>query len=248
MVQSLPWLAVDGPLSLAADELHLWRASLDIAPDLLQRFEKTLSETEKERADRFLVPHARERFIAGRGILRELLGTYLGAEPGRIVFSYGQDGKPSLSPAHESKIRFSISHSKDMALYAMAKSSEVGIDIEEVKAGFRGMEIASHFFSEEEISALAALSSEAAGEAFFSCWTKKEAYVKALGQGLGIPLQSFTVKFAESEQVLRDAGGVGWSCYGLEPAPGFLGAVVVAGADWRLKYFDWSRETSSLAR
>src|SRR5260221_9930127 len=97
------------------------------------------------------------------------------------------------------------------------------------------MEIASHFFSEEEIAGLAKLPPKLADEAFFGYWTRKEAYVKAHGGGLSIPLRGFTVSVAESEQLLRDDAGARWSCYALEPAPGFAGAVVAAGGKWGLK-------------
>ena len=245
MLDSLPWLSTPEWPALAENELHIWRASLGISPELVHRFEKTLSATERERADKLLVPHARERFVAGRGILRDLLGAYLEADPGTVDFCSGDQGKPSLSPAHKSKIRFSVSHSQSMALFAITEGSEVGVDIEQVKTNFKGMEIASHFFSEDEIAGLAKLPPEAQVEAFFLCWTKKEAYVKARGQGLGIPLRSFTVNFAESKQLLPDEDGAVWSCYGLEPAPGFLGAVVVAGENWRVKCWEWCRETTT---
>jgi len=106
------------------------------------------------------------------------------------------------------------------------------------------MEIASHFFSEEEIATLAKLPPEVQVSAFFSCWTKKEAYVKARGQGLSIPLRSFTVSFTDSKQLLKDEQGAVWSCFGLEPAPGFLGAVVVAGENWRVKSWTVVQEKS----
>jgi 4'-phosphopantetheinyl transferase len=228
--------------------LHVWRASLDFSPDLLHRIEHTLSTNEKERAQRFLVPYARERFIAGRGILRDLLGTYLKLDPGQIDFEYGADGKPSLSPAHNSRISFSVSHSQNMGLFALAAGSEVGVDIEQIKPDFKGMEIAAHFFSEQEVAGLAELPPEAAMKGFFSCWTKKEAYVKAHGHGLSMPLRSFTVNFVEDKQTLRNERGGTWSCYTLAPAPGFAGAVVVAGGYRNLRYWEWSAEMNNLNR
>src|SRR5258706_5298326 len=116
-----------------------------------------------------------------------------------------------------------------MALFGFASGYEVGVDIEQIKANFKGMEIASHFFSSEEIAALAKLPPELAVDAFFECWTRKEAYVKARGQGLSIPLRSFTVDFTGSKQVLQDERGALWSCCALEPGPGFAGALVAAG-------------------
>jgi 4'-phosphopantetheinyl transferase len=125
-------------------------------------------------------------------------------------------------------------------LFAVCGGAELGVDIEEVKSDFKGMQIASHFFSEKEIAELAKLPPKLVDEAFFECWTGKEAYVKARGQGLSIPLRSFTVGFGSREQLLQDEDGSRWSCYALEPAPGFAGAVVAAGEGWSLKYYDWS--------
>jgi 4'-phosphopantetheinyl transferase len=247
MANSFPWLPAATPPALADNELHVWRASLDLFPLVLQRVERTLDAHEKKRAEKFLVPQARERFVVARGILRELLGTYLGLDAGKVTLSYGPQGKPSLSPEHNSKIGFSVSHSHGMGLFVFARSHEVGVDIEQVRTDFRGLETACHFFSEEEIAGLAKLPPKLADEAFFGCWTRKEAYVKARGQGLSIPLRSFTVRFAEREQLLWDESGARWSCYSVEPEAGFAGAVVAAGENWRLKYWEWTAGVKRIA-
>ena len=240
MVNSLPWSPTRTSPALAQHELHVWRASIDVPSLLLRRFESTLHANEKERAEKFLVPQGRERFVAARGILRELLATYLEIDPEKVDLQYGPQGKPSLSAAHKSQICFSVSHSQGMGVFAFARGCEVGVDVEQIRANFKGMEIASHFFSSEEIAALAKLPPELATEAFFGCWTRKEAYVKARGQGLSIPLRSFTVRFEDSQQLLRDEEGAPWNCYGLGPAAGFAGAVVAKGENWSLKYWEWS--------
>jgi 4'-phosphopantetheinyl transferase len=240
MGNSLPWVRATTPLTLADKELHVWRAPLDLPPGPLQRMAKALSANENERAEKFLIARARERFVAARGILRQLLGMYLGLQTDKIDFRYGPQGKPSLSATHNSKVCFSVSHSQGMGLFAFASSGEVGVDIEEVKADFKGMQIASHFFSDEEIAELAKLQPELANEAFFECWTGKEAYVKARGDGLSLPLRGFTMRFVSGEQVLQDEGGRVWTCYALKPAPGFAGAVVAAGEGWSLRYYEAS--------
>jgi 4'-phosphopantetheinyl transferase len=239
MANSLPWVHAATPLALADKELHVWRASLNLSPALLQQMARTLNANEKERAGKFLIARAREHFVAARGIVRQLLGMYVGLDPDKVEFCYGLHGKPSLSATHSSKVVFSVSHSQGMGLFAVAGSGEVGVDIEEVKADFRGLQIASHFFSEEEIARLAKLPPRLADEAFFECWTGKEAYVKARGQGLSIPLRNFTIGFENGKQLLRDEAGTRWSCYALEPAPGFAGAVVAAGEGWTLSHYDW---------
>jgi 4'-phosphopantetheinyl transferase len=247
MGNSLLWTRADTRPVLAGNELHVWRASLELSPSLFRRVENTLNADEKERAERFLVPQATEHFVSARGILRDLLGMYLGIAPAKVKLSYGAQGKPSLSPAHNSEISFSVSHSHGVGLFAFDSGSEIGVDVEQVKPNFRGMEIASHFFSEEEIAGLAQLPPALKNEGFFGCWTRKEAYVKAHGQGLSIPLRSFTVSFADKEQLLRDEKGAVWSCYALEPALGFSAAVVAAGENWKLRYYDWSAVMESAA-
>jgi 4'-phosphopantetheinyl transferase len=240
MANSLPWIRASTPPALGIKELQVWRASLDLAPELLHRIGSALNANEKERARRFLIERARERFIAARGILRQLLGMYLEIDPHKVEMHYGPQGKPSLASSHHSKTCFSVSHSQGMGLFAFANGSAIGVDIEEVKPDFEGMQIASHFFSQDEIAGLAKLPSKLAEAAFFGCWTRKEAYVKARGEGLSIPLRSFTVSFADKAQALGEDGEVGWSCYALEPAPGYAGAVVAAGERWRLRCYEWS--------
>ena len=178
MANSLPWVPATAPPTLADNELHVWRASLDLSSDVRERLQSTLNSDEKTRVERLLIEKAREHFVAARGILRELLGAYLGVDGGKIAFRYGPEGKPSLSPEHNSKISFNVSHSNGMGLFVFANDQEIGADIEYVKTDFRGMEIASRFFSEEESAALAKLPLGERDEAFFVCWTKKEAYVQ----------------------------------------------------------------------
>src|SRR5258708_33218113 len=144
-----PWLPIATPPPLTDPELHVWRASLDLSPAVLRRVENTLSASEKQRAARVIVPQAREHFRASRGILRELLGAYVGLDAGEATLSYGSQGKPLLSPAHDSKICFSVSHSHGVGLFAFASGSQVGVDIEQVRTEFRGMEIRSEEHTSE---------------------------------------------------------------------------------------------------
>lgn len=239
MANSLPWVPAATPPTLIDNELHVWRASLDLSSAVRERLQSRLNSEEKKRVEKLLIEKAREHFVAARGILRELLGAYLGVDAEKIAFRYGPEGKPSLSPEHNSRISFNVSHSNGMGLFVFANDREIGADIEYVKPDFRGMEIASRFFSEEESAALAKLPPQERDEAFFGCWTKKEAYVKAHGQGLSIPLRSFTVEFSKSKQVLQDEAGARWSCYALEAAPGFAAAVVAAGENWTVKCWEW---------
>jgi len=237
MATSLPWLPAAKPATLAEKELHVWRASLHLSPEKLGRLEATLNAEEKARAEKFLVPRARENFVAARGILRELLGAYLGIGADQVTFRYGAQGKPFLAPIHDSQLSFNVSHSHGMGLFAFAERGELGVDIEQARADFQGMEIASRFFSEQEIAELKKLPPSEATEAFFGCWTRKEAYVKAHGEGLSIPLRSFTVSFDAPRQVLQ-ADGAAWSCHALQPAAGIAGAVVARGENWRVRCWE----------
>ena len=247
MGNSFSWFPSATVPPLSGNELHVWRASLDLSAEVRERLQGTLNSDEKTRAERFLVAEAREHFVAARGILRELLGAYVGVDPQSVALSYRPKGKPWLSPEHNSSICFNVSHSHGMGLFAFARNYEVGADIEYIRKEIRGMEIASHFFSKEEIAELAKLPSPRMQEAFFGCWTRKEAYVKAHGQGLSIPLGSFTVEFSRSEQVLQDETGARWSCYALDVAPGFAASVVAEGESWRMKLWDWSAGMKGVA-
>lgn len=240
MTDSPLWLRTATPPWLAENELHVWRAFLDLSPARNEEFSNLLSFDEKARADKFVVPHARHRFIAGRGIVRKLLGAYLGLAADKVKLNYSSEGKASLAAKHESGVCFNISHSEGLGLFVFGGKGEVGVDVEKIKADFKGMEIASRYFSDEEATELAAVQRGLTDEAFFKCWTKKEAYVKAHGMGLALPLRSFTVRFAEDTQFLRDPDGRGWSCYEVKPEEGYVGAVVAAGRNWSLRYCEWN--------
>ncbi len=190
-----------------------WRRLDDakFTPDLL-------SPDELDRAARFRLPQLRDRFIACRSFLREILAGCLNVAPAAIEFTYNAHGKPGVRGLH-----FNLSHSGSMAVYAVSRTREVGIDIERVDPKFEG-NIPEHFFSRAEIAGLRSLPRDAQLEAFFRCWTRKEAYLKARGEGLAIGLWSFDVSLDEPAKFL---GGVeGWSIEALECDDGYAGAVV----------------------
>jgi 4'-phosphopantetheinyl transferase len=197
-----------------------------------------LSPSEQERAAQFVIDEARRDFIVTRGALREILGKYLKVEPSGIALRQGNHGKPYISggPA----LHFNVSHSQGLAALAFSGGEEIGVDIERTRAEFPASEIAERFFSEEEVAEMDALPPEQRNRAFFSCWTRKEAYVKARGGGLRIPLGSFSVKVSGSEeQQILDEEGKEWTIYSFEIAPEFAGAVAVEGKDWQLNFWDY---------
>lgn len=234
---------------LAPAEIHLWRARCDEGPEPLHYLE-LLSPDEKERAGRFAIDGARRDFVVSRGMLRELLAAYLNTRPRDIVLRYGAHGKPSVSQnGAESTVRFNVSHSKGFAIFAFSLEAEVGVDVERIRAEFPGREVAERFFSEQEVAALGKLAPELSSEAFFTCWTRKEAYVKARGGGLQIPLRSFSVGLQEDEdEQIVDESGKEWSIHPFEPGTGFAAAVAAEGRGWRLKYWERRLEGSEGAQ
>ena len=181
--------------------------------------------------------------------MREILGWYTDAAPQKLVFSYGTKGKPELSgQPEECGIRFNLSHSDEVALLAVARSLTLGIDIELVNPEVATEEIAERFFSASEVDILRALPPAERAEAFFSCWTRKEAYIKALGEGLSVPLDSFEVAFgpgmaAALLDVRVDPGELKrWSMYDIEVAQGYKAALVVEGKGHELCHLPWKSE------
>ncbi len=231
------------PLELPEGELHVWAAALDPAPERVEALGRTLSADEWTRARRFKFEIHRRRFVAGRGVLRALLGDYLGVAPERLAFTYGERGKPDLAPSLQTPrpLFFNLSHSHELALVGVTRAREVGVDVEHLKPMSDLLRIAERFFAPEETAALLGLPATEHERAFFRCWTRKEAYLKAVGVGLAAPLDSFLVTLAPGEAArmlsLRGdaAAGERWRLAHLEPAAGYLGAVAVEGVDLALR-------------
>ncbi len=217
---------------LLADEVDIWFFPLDVEPARLEALRTGLSSDENERAERFVFPRDRDRFRAGRGQLREILARYLRVTPSAVAFEYGPQGKPRL--AGEAAVRFNLSHSEHEAVVAVARDREVGIDLERVRPTVECESLAQHFFSPPETAALLALPSSVRSRAFYAYWTCKEAFLKAKGGGLNIPLDEFEVSVdASSARILwtawdpREAGR--WSLSVLPAPSGFAAALVVEG-------------------
>jgi 4'-phosphopantetheinyl transferase len=214
----------------------VWRAHLEQPPEVLQRLLHTLDTDEQTRASRFHFEKHRRRFIVARGFLRSLLGRYLEVKPEEVRFAYGPYGKPTLDAVHHAgALRFNASHSHELAVYGFAQDHDVGIDVEYIKDGFATQEIAERFFSKYEVEVLRALPRDEQAAGFFRCWTRKEAYIKAIGSGLSHPLDQFDVTLAPNEPaaLLRDAREPGsvkrWSLFNLEVDAGYAAALAVNG-------------------
>ena len=220
------------------DEIHVWHAALDREEGFLCPLESTLSLEEKARADRFHFVNDRNRFVVARGLLRKLLGKYLQEAPARLQFSYGKYGKPSLAGGNASSgLCFNVSHSAGLAVYAIARERNLGVDVEHVRPEFAGEDIAKRYFSARELTDLRTLPPEARVEGFFHCWTRKEAYLKATGMGLQIPLASFAVSLLAGEPAQFLAGVEPcWHLDAYHPAEGYMAAVVYDGPPRSLKF------------
>ena len=233
------------PIALPEDEVHLWRVDLEAIRGEESRWQKALSSDESTRAARFHFARDRQHFIAARSWLRTILGGYLATDASRLTFSYSKKEKPSLGQAFTaSGVTFNVSHSGGVALLAITRHREIGVDVEQVRRDFDLEGIARRFFSAHEQQQLAGLADEKKPEAFFRCWTRKEAYIKATGEGLSLPLHQFDVSIAagDTDALLAarpdDSEVALWSLRDVPAGPGYAAALCVRGREWRLK--EWA--------
>jgi len=213
---------------------------------VLHTLQQVLIEEEVTRAKRFYFERDQHHFIIARGILRTLLGRYLHVNPSTLIFDYNPYGKPSLgSPLSESNIHFNISHSHELILCAFTRGRQIGVDIEYMRSDIDYEQLAKHSFSPNEQAAFFAIPNAQRQQAFFNCWTRKEAYIKARGKGLSLPLDLFDVSLAPNEPATllssrEDPQEVArWSFQNLFSYPDYAGAFVVEGFDWHVSYWQW---------
>lgn len=207
--------------------VHVWRASLEApAPEVL-------SADEREKAAQFHFEKDRRPYMAARGILRQLIGRYENLSPEVIQFTYNTFGKPGLNGT---SLRFNTSHSGDVGLFAFTRHKNIGVDLERIRPDFAAREIAGQFFSPDEIAALRALPPEA----FFTCWTRKEAFIKAHGSGMSLPLHQFSVSLDQPARLLRtdfDPAAIHqWTLHDLPVPEGFAAALALEGNLDRIEY------------
>jgi 4'-phosphopantetheinyl transferase len=243
----LSWPIHPLPFELHQDEVHVWSCRLDPSNDLLARFGSVLSLDESERAARFRFDLHRNRFIAGRGWIRLLLGSYLKIAPEQIDFCYGEHGKPAISnPCDHKGIHFNLAHSDVIALAAVTRIGPLGLDVERLRVLKDVAELVERFFSARENSVFQELSAEARNVAFFNLWTRKEAWLKATGQGISQNLNRVEVSFVpgESPRLLAlpeefRSDIRTWSLHELTPAPGFAGALALCAEKPRISCSQW---------
>jgi len=211
-------------------DVQCWSVRLDAPPETFPALAATLSTDERARSERLHVERVRRRFVVAYGVLRRLLGRSLDTDPGQIRFVRNALGKPELHPDFGGSVRFNLSHSGDLALIAIARDADVGVDVERIerRGASNHADVARCFFSAPEVDALSRVPTHLYAEAFFNCWTMKEAYVKACGEGLSIPLTSFTVPIATDPAPVPVRCG-DWSLVSFQPAAGYVGALAVSG-------------------
>jgi 4'-phosphopantetheinyl transferase len=207
--------------------VHLWTVRLEACDDNFARSLAWLSEEERARADRFRFDRHRRAFVLGRAALRGLFASYLGMDPGAVQFVVGPHGKPALADP-SCALRFNASNSGDIAAYAFTSGCEIGVDIEQHRALRDFENIARRFFSPEEAAELLELSAAEIITGFFNCWTRKEAFIKALGGGLSIPLDSFRVTLRPGADA-RMISPPGWTLHAFTPASDYAGAIAYPG-------------------
>lgn len=234
----IPWEKAPASPTLPENQIQVWQLALPETGDEAAALLPLLSADEAERAGRFLVPRARAAFALARGTLRLLLGAYLDIDPRQLRFVYNAQGKPCLE-GHE--LSFNLSHSQGLALYAFGRRLPLGIDVEGLRPTVASAQIARRFFSAPEVAALERLAPEHRTEAFFNCWTRKEAYLKARGEGLSLGLQRFAVSIDGPARLLDSEEGEAetrrWRLCALAPRPGYVGALCAAAGDWQLRCF-----------
>ena len=218
-----------GPCNIVGRDVHIWTVWIEPASSVAARFEPLLTPAEKQRSAQFRFDHLRYSFLITRGVLRVLLASYLRTFPAEIEFQYGPRGKPLLSPA--APLQFNASHSGSLAVFAFTTACDLGVDVEHVRSQPDLDHIAQRFFCAEESAELKSLPAYQRERAFYLCWTRKEAYIKATGDGLSVPLDDFRVTLhpGQPARFLHFAQGPAvpesWTLHDLPYAPEYAGAL-----------------------
>ncbi|MDD1431283.1 4'-phosphopantetheinyl transferase superfamily protein, partial [Dolichospermum sp. ST_sed6] len=233
------WLPAPKNLNLLLDDVHIWRINLHHSESQLQSFRETLSSDEIARAERFYFPEHRQRFIAGRGSLRAILGQYLDIDPKEVEFEYQPRGKPLLAAKFADKgLLFNLSHSQHLALCGVSYQQQIGVDLEYIRTMSDLESLAKRFFSPREYEYLRLVSSNEQKQIFFRYWTCKEAYLKATGDGL-VQLEEIEICLTPNQPTQLLVSG-DWSLKELTPAENFAAAVVVAGSHINLHCWEYT--------
>lgn len=228
-------------MTVALEEgwLDVWRIDVRQPPAAVQELRALLSPDEEERAARYRFDHARESFVVTRAALRTLAGSYLEVPPREVAFGYTAKGKPELPG-----LTFNVSHGGDVAVAAFARSGRVGVDVEEIRPERDVRRLARRFFAPAENAALGVLDGQALVAAFYRCWTRKEAFVKAVGEGVSFDLRRFVVSVDAEARILSIDGdahaAASWWTADVSPGEGYAAAVVASAPVAALSVRDWT--------
>jgi 4'-phosphopantetheinyl transferase len=226
---------------LGDDEVDVWRLSLDPLGSMVSELRARLSAEENDRAEKFKFQKDRKRYILTHGLLRVILRLYADVAPEELKFTENRYGKPELVHPSGLNLRFNLSHSHERALIGIACGRQIGVDIEYVKRDFDWQQIIERFFSPREIQMINALPKDLQHRAFFTCWTRKEAYVKATGMGLSLPLKEFDVSPVPGATtlLLSSPEKMRWSMREVDVAEAYVATVAVEGHGVRIGSWDW---------
>ena len=231
---------------LSTNEVHAWLIDVNVDDSMISELEALLSDDEHSRGMKFRFQADRRRHFVSHGALRQVLSRYLGMAPQRLKFAHGRYGKPCLQGEQaQSDLSFNLSHSGGKALIGVTRGREIGVDIEFIQKEVDWEHLAQRFFAPQEVDMLRGVPQESRNRAFFACWTRKEAYLKAKGLGLNLPLKDFSVSLApgESAQLLRHETEPGeverWSLAEVRVGPDYIAAIAVEGKGWELKSWQW---------
>jgi len=245
----ISWLRPVAGWPLAEGEVHVWAFTLERSAADTKASDSVLSAAELERAARFRFERDRTRFAVGRAQLRHILGSYLQIPPGDLAFEYGPKGKPCLSAtASGPALMFNLAHSEDLALLAVTRTGPVGVDVERIRSLPDADDLVSRFFSPAEAARFRAVPEPQRATAFFNLWTRKEAWLKATGEGIGCGLNQVEVTFLPGEAPrfvkLGESGDkiANWQLHEISPAPGFAGAVAIAAREVTIQCWQWNNQ------
>lgn len=240
------WSAPSDQPKLGPRDVHIWRTSLEPPPEAAGRFRTLLAADELTKADRFRFEKDRRHYSVARGILRELLSRYLGVPSTDLRFSYSEYGKPELIFPETPQLKFNLAHSGEVALYAFTLMGDVGIDVEFIRPEFTADDIARRYFSTSEVNSLNRLPDDVRHQAFFNCWTRKEAVIKAKGMGLSLGLDQFDVTLAPGEPALLlrtrwdEAEVTRWSLRAINVGEQYAAAIAIDAHDFHASYFEYA--------
>ena len=234
------WLSPPDQLKLTSNDVHLWRMNLDLSlREVNQRFH-ILDETEKNKANRFKFEHHKNRFIVARSTLKFILSRYLNIAPEQIKLTYNPYGKPKLlDEINEQNLAFNLSHSQDLAIYGVTCDRLIGVDVEHLRPMPDAEQLVQRFFHPEEAKQLQSLAIIEKHKAFFQLWTAKEAYLKAIGQGISGGLEQVKISLDPPLKYLTLPSNdqTPWNLLSFIPHPNYLAAIAVQGNRYQINYW-----------